>query len=252
MPEPSAMREHVATNASIACAPIVVAAQPERQRFSVSAIWAPSSGNHNRRRRDHRRARGEGALDPHDAGAAAAAATAAAAADLAVVALAAARHADERERTGAAVALRDAFAAVGVAVEHDRRAVGSEPAFRPDAGGAAARAAAVRGIIVTAVGGAALATGLVFGFRARSAFNDAKSICGSGPECASDADTARANALADTARKRGNLSTAFVVGGAVAAVSGVVLWWKVPRERSVEVSAVATPSSAGIVLGGRF
>jgi hypothetical protein len=99
-----------------------------------------------------------------------------------------------------------------------------------------------------AVGGASLATGVVFGVLARSAWNDAKAACGNSTACPDSTALARANSLRDTASSRATLSTAFVLGGAMLAGTGLVLWLTAPSEHAVSV----TPTGNGVVFTGRF
>ncbi len=109
------------------------------------------------------------------------------------------------------------------------------------------------GIAVTIVGGVAVATGMVFGSLASSKWTDAKAVCG-GTVCPDQTKADQASSLASTARGDGNLSTIFVVGGAVAAVAGVVLWVTAPSwaERGVAIAPHASEHEAGLTLSGQF
>ncbi len=109
------------------------------------------------------------------------------------------------------------------------------------------------GIAITIVGGAAAATGLVFGSLASSKWSDAKAVCG-GTVCQDPTKAAQANSLASTARGDGNVSTVFVVGGAVAVAAGVVLWVTAPSwvERGVAIVPHASDHEAGLTLSGQF
>lgn len=107
-------------------------------------------------------------------------------------------------------------------------------------------------VVALAGGGAALIGGAVAGVLARRAWNDATAVCGGSTTCPSDAETARANQLADDARLRANLSTALVIAGGVAAAGGVVLWMTAPRDRAVTVAAHASGDGGGVTVVGRF
>lgn len=109
------------------------------------------------------------------------------------------------------------------------------------------------GFVSTVVGAGALGGGLVAGLLASSKWSDAKDVCGGGTTCTTQEDLDRANALADSARSRGTLSTALVVTGGVLVAGGLVLWLTAPSaERSVAVTAGAGGSPAGVTLVGRF
>jgi hypothetical protein len=85
------------------------------------------------------------------------------------------------------------------------------------------------GVGLMAGGGAALATGLVFGVLARSTYGDAKDICG-GTMCMSQDDVSRANDKADQARGQALISTVFVASGALIAGAGLALWVTAPSD----------------------
>jgi tetratricopeptide (TPR) repeat protein len=107
------------------------------------------------------------------------------------------------------------------------------------------------GISLTAAGGATLATGLVFGVLARSAWADAKKICGgSTSTCATADDRDLADAQADKARSKATLSTVLVIGGAALAAAGVVVWVTAPH--GVQVTPTASDSGAGVSFSGTF
>lgn len=108
------------------------------------------------------------------------------------------------------------------------------------------------GMIAVAGGGAVVVTGVVFGLLARARWNDAKDVCGGTTACANDADTEYAQALADSARTRANVSTGLVIGGAVIAGVGAYLWVTAPKERTVEVGVAPASGGGSLVLSGRF
>jgi hypothetical protein len=107
--------------------------------------------------------------------------------------------------------------------------------------------------VVTLVGGGlALAGGAAFGLLARSKWHDAKNVCG-GTTCDTPDQLARGQALADTARTRGNISTGLVIGGVVLVAGGVVLLVTAPtHDRTVAIAPSVTTSSAGLAILGRF
>jgi tetratricopeptide (TPR) repeat protein len=105
------------------------------------------------------------------------------------------------------------------------------------------------GIGLTAVGGATLVTGGVFGVMARSKWNEAKDACG-GATCDSQMALDAANALSDQARSKATLSTIFVISGALVAGAGIALWVTAPT--SMELMASASDDGAGVTLSGSF
>lgn len=107
-------------------------------------------------------------------------------------------------------------------------------------------------VAAVAAGGATLIGGAVAGVLARRAWDDATAVCGGSTSCPTDADTARANQLADDARLRANLSTALVIAGGVAVAGGVALWMTAPRDRAVTVAAHASGDGGGVTVFGRF
>jgi hypothetical protein len=108
------------------------------------------------------------------------------------------------------------------------------------------------GYIALGVGGAALATGVVFGVIANGKWSDAQGVCG-GTTCSTQMEVDQAQALVSDARSAGNLSTGFVVAGGVLATAGLVLWLTAPSdEHAVHVTATATSTSTGVAFSGRF
>ena len=109
------------------------------------------------------------------------------------------------------------------------------------------------GIAATIVGGLAAGTGLAFGSLANGKWSDAKAVCG-GTVCPDPTKAAQANSLASTARGEGNISTILVIGGAVVAATGVVLWVTAPSwvERGVAIAPHASEHEAGLTLSGQF
>jgi hypothetical protein len=108
------------------------------------------------------------------------------------------------------------------------------------------------GIATTAVGVAALGTGVVFGILARSKWNAAKAVCNDSTTCTSQADADAAAHLGDQARSRATLSTGFAIAGGVIATVGIVLFATAPREHSLEVAARPSTEGGTLVLSGQF
>lgn len=103
-----------------------------------------------------------------------------------------------------------------------------------------------------AMGGVAVGGGLMFGYLASTAWNDAKTICGDDNECTDD-QFARANPLREKASTRGTLATVMSVAGGVAVVVGVVLYVTTPSStRSVAIAPTGSAESAGVIVFGRF
>ncbi|MGE5181960.1 MAG: tetratricopeptide repeat protein [Acidobacteriota bacterium] len=97
-------------------------------------------------------------------------------------------------------------------------------------------------------GGAALATGVVFGVMANSAWNDAKAQCSGTTICTDPIQLQNANALRDDANSRADYATGFFVAGVALAAAGIVLYDTTPSEHAIAV----TPSGQGVALSGRF
>jgi hypothetical protein len=114
----------------------------------------------------------------------------------------------------------------------------------------------VPGAVLTAIGGAGLVVGGVFGGLAFKATSDAKAQC-NGNQCPQ-------SAADDISRSKlyGNVSTAaFIAGGAIAA-TGIVLLIvapgggsssdEKPKEQSARVAPWMGPGGAGVVVSGAF
>jgi tetratricopeptide (TPR) repeat protein len=107
-------------------------------------------------------------------------------------------------------------------------------------------------VATIAVGGAGLATGLVFGVLARSRWSDAKAICDGGTTCASQADADAAAKLGSQARSRATLSTIFTIAGGAVAATGIVLYVTAPKSHEVAIAAVPATDGGTFVVAGRF
>lgn len=111
------------------------------------------------------------------------------------------------------------------------------------------------GLGLVGVGAGAIVVGTVFGFKANSAFQDAQDLCGGSVDnCIADR-VGDAQSKVDDARSAGTLSTVMFVAGTAAAATGLVLYLTAPKAtetRQLTVRPLATPSTAGVVLSGRF
>lgn len=105
-----------------------------------------------------------------------------------------------------------------------------------------------------AAGVAAIGAGLLFGWKASSAYSDAKKLCGSDLACA-PTDYDRGKELTADARWRANASTVFIVVGGAAILAGVAVRLTAPhREESAtaRIVPVAGARGTGLALVGRF
>ena len=108
------------------------------------------------------------------------------------------------------------------------------------------------GMSAAAVGLLGVALGTGFGLKARSAWDQAKSVCGGDPNHCLDAP--RANALRSQAMSAGAISTtAFVTGGALI-VGGAFLYLINGEHHGEEVAIgpAVDPGKAGVVVQGVF
>jgi hypothetical protein len=103
------------------------------------------------------------------------------------------------------------------------------------------------------VGAGAVILGGVLGAQASGKFSDAKDVCGGDVDnCIADR-VGEAQLLVDDARSAGTLSTVMFVGGGAAIAGGILLVVTAPKAtEKLAVKPLATPSTAGIVLSGRF
>jgi hypothetical protein len=110
-------------------------------------------------------------------------------------------------------------------------------------------------VAMIGVGGAGLATGIVFGALARSKWNAAKAVCGGSTTCATQADADAAGKLGAQAQSRATVSTIFSIAGGAVAALGVVVYATAPSApsgREVQVSAVPASDGGTFVISGRF
>jgi hypothetical protein len=107
---------------------------------------------------------------------------------------------------------------------------------------------------IGAVGVGALGAGTYFGLQARSKYGEAKDSCGGDINNCPTIQIPTAQRRVDDARKAGNLSTAFVVGGLAAATLGVVVWVTAPsaEHRVLVTPAIGPDGNASLWLSGRF
>jgi len=108
---------------------------------------------------------------------------------------------------------------------------------------------------VGAAGGAALVGGAVFGLKARSDWNSAKSECGGTIESCPADHVAASQKHVDDARSSATISTVmFGVGGAAVA-AGVILWITAPKaveEHRVTIAPQLGGDSIGFVVSGQL
>lgn len=111
------------------------------------------------------------------------------------------------------------------------------------------------GLGLIGVGAGAVVAGGIFGLKAKNGFSDAEDLCGGDVDnCFADR-VAEAQLEVDDARSAGTLSTILVIGGGAAIAGGIVLYIIAPKateKRQLAVRPLATPSTAGFVLSGRF
>jgi len=108
--------------------------------------------------------------------------------------------------------------------------------------------------ILGGVGLVGVAVGIVEGLSASSSFDDAKKLCGGDVGTCPNPMVGPAQKKVDDSRSAATLSTvAFGVGGAAVAAA-VILYVTAPKESEsrVAVRPVIAPSTAGVVLSGRW
>jgi hypothetical protein len=125
--------------------------------------------------------------------------------------------------------------------------------------GSPGRGRKIAGIGIAGAGVVSLGVGLVFGAKARSAWNEVESICGSDHQCDNQADYDRAQGLVSDSRSAGNLSTILVGVGAVAIAGGVILYLTAPSggghaddETALRIQPELGADGASVVLAGGF
>lgn len=109
------------------------------------------------------------------------------------------------------------------------------------------------GLVLLVGGGVvALAGGGTFALLARSAWHDAKAVCG-GTVCNTPMDLAAGQVFVDSARTRGTIATALVVAGGLVAAGGAIVWITAPgSERKVALAPTGSTSSMGLAVLGTF
>lgn len=138
-------------------------------------------------------------------------------------------------------------------LDPDDLQVGVTTTKKPKAPPAPSSSRKTLGIAFTGVGAGVLVGGFVVGALAQSKWSDAKDACGGSTTCTTQEDLDRANVLADSARTRGNISTALVIAGGAVAAGGLVLWLTAPKqERAVALAPGAGSATAGLSLVGHF
>jgi hypothetical protein len=110
------------------------------------------------------------------------------------------------------------------------------------------------GLGLIGVGGAAVVFGGLVGLKANNLFSDAQDTCGGSVSNCIPARVAEAQGQVDDARNAGTFSTLLFVGGGAAVVGGIVLYVTAPKaeQRQMSLRPLAAPSTAGLVLSGRF
>ncbi len=108
------------------------------------------------------------------------------------------------------------------------------------------------GLVMIVGGGLAVGAGTTFALLARSAWHDAKEVCG-GTSCATQAQLEAGQVFVDRARARGTIATALVVAGGLVAAGGVIVWITAPKaERTMAVAPTGSASSVGVAVLGTF
>jgi hypothetical protein len=142
----------------------------------------------------------------------------------------------------------------------DRRPDGPRPRLdeRRDPDGArSGRGRRRAGMLVTGAGVAATGVGLYFGLAARTATEEARTLCG-GRLDPCTGDLAAAQARIDDARGQAMVSNLLVGAGLAAVGAGLVLWLTAPDgaagpdEPATRLTPRVGPHGVGLVLDGRF
>jgi tetratricopeptide (TPR) repeat protein len=103
-----------------------------------------------------------------------------------------------------------------------------------------------------AAGGVALITSGIFGILAKSqydgAFDDGECAKQGGMNvCSPDGKSA-----VDSAGTKADIGTGLLIGGAALGVAAVVVYLTAPKERGISIAPMASSTTAGVMLGGRF
>jgi len=110
--------------------------------------------------------------------------------------------------------------------------------------------------IGVAAGGVVIAgVGLVFGAKAGSSLDAAKTLCGDDLVCRNDQDYDRGKKLISDARGQATLSTVLVIAGGAAVAAGVVVYLTAPKAHRAETARVVpavSPQSVGFAILGGF
>lgn len=132
------------------------------------------------------------------------------------------------------------------------------PSPEPDRGAAdtAGRPQRTLGFVVGGVGVAGLVAGSVFGLRASSKNDDAKSICARTPSACPESEQQKHSELVDDAKSARTLSIIGFAAGGAALGAGIVLVLTAPdsspRAARVRITPLLGQGSAGASLTGRF
>jgi hypothetical protein len=133
----------------------------------------------------------------------------------------------------------------------------SSPPVAPTSTAPAIASTSTRTYVAAGLGAAGLVAtgvGLVFGERARSAFNDAKTRCSAALMC-TPADYPAGRQFIHDARSDAAISTVLVAAGGAAIVAGVIVYLTRPGEqphRAARIVPVAHDRGAGLAIAGSF
>jgi hypothetical protein len=152
---------------------------------------------------------------------------------------------------------RDLSAATAAAPVEAKAAPSAGPVARADAANTRAdalpakRSALTKGLAF-GIGGAgvvAAGVGIVFGVQAINKNNDAKDYCpGGGTRC----NDRRGVSLTEDAQSAAKLANPLIIGGAVLAAAGVVLYFYHPWDKAPQLALKTRGDGAELVLGGVF
>ncbi len=107
------------------------------------------------------------------------------------------------------------------------------------------------GTLVAIAGGGVMTVGLVFGFKAKGSWDDAKAVCPDG-QCPGPIEKMVGDTLVADARSKATTSTVLFLGGA--AITGIGVYLAVTAKSPRSTTALIAPTAGGaeLVLSGRF
>jgi hypothetical protein len=114
-----------------------------------------------------------------------------------------------------------------------------------------------RHVIALVLGGVAIgagAGGAVFGFDARSKYNDAKRLCGGQIDPCAPGNVAAAQSQVNASRRSAKLADGLIGGAGAAAIAAVIVWATAPslETRPIALAPSVGDHSVGLVVGGAF